>query len=57
MSAEIVVETAGASLRDHRGGHRMTEEKILAWHFTEGRTLRDGQPLFEVVKNGDENKS
>ena len=27
----------------------MTEEKILAWHFTEGRTLRDGQPL-EVGK-------
>ena len=49
MSAEIVVETAGASLRDHRGGHRMTDEKILAWHFTEGRTLRDGQPL-EVGK-------
>ena len=27
----------------------MSEEKILAWHFTEGATLRDGQPL-EVGK-------
>ena len=27
----------------------MSEEKILAWHFTEGTTLRDGQPL-EVGK-------
>ena len=23
----------------------MSEEKILAWHFTEGKTLRGGQPL------------
>jgi len=27
----------------------MTEEKILAWHFTDGMTLSDGQPL-EVGK-------
>ena len=27
----------------------MTEEKILAWHLTDGMTLRDGQPL-EVGK-------
>ena len=25
----------------------MTEEKILAWHFTDGMTLRDGQSLEE----------
>ena len=47
MSAEIVVETW--DIGKHRNAYRMTEEKILAWHFTEGRTLRDGQPL-EVGK-------
>ena len=55
MSAEIVVETwdIGKHRNAYRGERalvcRMTEEKILAWHFTEGRTLRDGQPL-EVGK-------